>query len=765
MYPIPVKQLSHFLTLLFLIICLNSKAQTDIQQDRCVDPILKQVDANLPGLMMFSRKDNGDKYVNMAALSDSTRMLTWFTCHGLAFDVVKLHDDVYNRIKSGSLDPFNYYKDYFFDLLSDIRTAAALFRQKGRATLNDTGNIYHRIYTYPPVQQARSTLQKEVAMEKLINDLCLQLSLFDSRSPQQLVPSDSFQFRLQLAGRMIRNRDTTTYYNTNPLSSVSRIVIYKQTQDKMFVYDGQGQLADSVPLKADKYASLLKEKEDVFLLYRGWLELQSQQAIAGKEEVARLLNREYTMPYKPVSWEQHKRQLQQTLLEVQEQVDAVASKVMGLIVPPQEETAQLLAAVYRDKPAEISYTPGLGFAYSIIYTRGHKRYELTDHRGNVMTVVSDRKNGVDENSDGLVEYYNADVVSAVDYSPFGSQMPGRTYSVEDKYRYGFNGKENDNEVKGDGNLQDYGMRIYDSRIGRFLSVDPLTKQYPELTPYQFASNRPIDGIDLDGLEYSPASKEDARDATAVRSYPIHPGLLREDVAGAPQREREKLFNQAIERARTMAANIGPTPQFGSLYESQQHDLFRQRMNLNAGYNPDGSKPALMQLAENKTWNKFANNLALPILEAAATEGLARLPFTNRVATSEINAVLHSTTREGAAESILRGIDPYFFSKESRFGRGFYTSTDVSTNIAELEYRGFSRVNTINYGLNASEGKFLNATSPILNIGVKEHPKILEGFAKAHGYDGIIYNSVRQQGGTNIVLFKNFDLLKNGKIVH
>ena len=38
-------------------------------------------------------------------------------------------------------------------------------------------------------------------------------------------------------------------------------------------------------------------------------------------------------------------------------------------------------------------------------------------------------------------------------------------------------------------------------IGRFLSVDPLTKSYPELTPYQFASNRPIDGIDLDGLEY------------------------------------------------------------------------------------------------------------------------------------------------------------------------------------------------------------------------------------------------------------------------
>jgi RHS repeat-associated protein len=71
---------------------------------------------------------------------------------------------------------------------------------------------------------------------------------------------------------------------------------------------------------------------------------------------------------------------------------------------------------------------------------------------------------------------------------------------EGLYRYGFNGKENDNEVKGDGNQQDYGMRIYDPRLGRFLSVDPITAEYSELTPYQFASNSPIFGIDKDGLE-------------------------------------------------------------------------------------------------------------------------------------------------------------------------------------------------------------------------------------------------------------------------
>jgi len=55
-------------------------------------------------------------------------------------------------------------------------------------------------------------------------------------------------------------------------------------------------------------------------------------------------------------------------------------------------------------------------------------------------------------------------------------------------------------VKGVGNSLDFGERIYDPTLGRFFSVDPITKEYPELSPYQFASNTPIQAIDLDGLE-------------------------------------------------------------------------------------------------------------------------------------------------------------------------------------------------------------------------------------------------------------------------
>jgi RHS repeat-associated protein len=83
------------------------------------------------------------------------------------------------------------------------------------------------------------------------------------------------------------------------------------------------------------------------------------------------------------------------------------------------------------------------------------------------------------------------------------EMPGRDTIFKTGYRYGFNGKEMDNETYGgQGNEYDYGFRIYNPRIGRFLSVDPLTQYYPQLNPYQFSSNNPIEFVDIDGLEAS-----------------------------------------------------------------------------------------------------------------------------------------------------------------------------------------------------------------------------------------------------------------------
>ena len=74
-------------------------------------------------------------------------------------------------------------------------------------------------------------------------------------------------------------------------------------------------------------------------------------------------------------------------------------------------------------------------------------------------------------------------------------MPGRRFS-SDKYRYGFNGKERDQETT----TYDYGLRILSPALGRFLSVDPLSAEYPWNSSYAYAENDVIRSIDLEGAE-------------------------------------------------------------------------------------------------------------------------------------------------------------------------------------------------------------------------------------------------------------------------
>ncbi|MCF8255005.1 MAG: hypothetical protein K9H61_13950 [Bacteroidia bacterium] len=174
--------------------------------------------------------------------------------------------------------------------------------------------------------------------------------------------------------------------------------------------------------------------------------------------------------------------------------------------------------------------------------RGNKQFELSNpasanlrtstsirvsiNLGNVLTVVSDRKIEIDESysfqnaggqkysngaytadvagdfnqlnaADGIISSYVAEVISATDYYAFGAPMPERSWQGSE-YRFGFNGKENDDEINGA--IIDYGMRSYDSRIGRFIKVDPLVMTFPFWSPFHFAGNSPILNEDLDGQE-------------------------------------------------------------------------------------------------------------------------------------------------------------------------------------------------------------------------------------------------------------------------
>lgn len=77
-------------------------------------------------------------------------------------------------------------------------------------------------------------------------------------------------------------------------------------------------------------------------------------------------------------------------------------------------------------------------------------------------------------------------------------MPGRSFVGSSGYRYGFNAKEKDDEAKGAGNSYDFGNRIFDPRLGRFLTLDRFSSEFADFSPYIYAANSPIISIDING---------------------------------------------------------------------------------------------------------------------------------------------------------------------------------------------------------------------------------------------------------------------------
>jgi len=131
---------------------------------------------------------------------------------------------------------------------------------------------------------------------------------------------------------------------------------------------------------------------------------------------------------------------------------------------------------------------------------GKRGYELSNHLGNVLTVVSDKPIPHEEKP---IDYWLADIRQATDYSPFGVTLAGRNFTLSgaEKSRNGFQGQEMDDEIKGEGNSVNYSYRMHDPRLGRFFARDPLSKSYPYNSPYAFSENRVIDGVELEGMEY------------------------------------------------------------------------------------------------------------------------------------------------------------------------------------------------------------------------------------------------------------------------
>ncbi|MBK8484758.1 MAG: RHS repeat-associated core domain-containing protein [Saprospiraceae bacterium] len=164
----------------------------------------------------------------------------------------------------------------------------------------------------------------------------------------------------------------------------------------------------------------------------------------------------------------------------------------------------------------------------------------------------------------------SDVMTAQDYLPYGMPIYDKLYKATSTsyYKFAFNGKEKDDETKGAYNSYDYGYRMYDPRICRFLSVDPLTKQFPHYSPYQFAGNTPIQAIDMDGLEEwkvngggtvnGPYSNRDQAEKAALEgNATIHLPPIEVIDFKSHNTSNTNISNKALERVDNIADRLDP----------------------------------------------------------------------------------------------------------------------------------------------------------------------------------------------------------------
>ncbi len=95
-----------------------------------------------------------------------------------------------------------------------------------------------------------------------------------------------------------------------------------------------------------------------------------------------------------------------------------------------------------------------------------------------------------------MDSYTSNIMGCFDFYPFGMVMPGRNGGGD--YRYGMNGMEQDDEVSGKGNSLTTPFRMYNPRLGRWMSTDPVT--HPQFSPYSAFDNNPIYWSDPSGAD-------------------------------------------------------------------------------------------------------------------------------------------------------------------------------------------------------------------------------------------------------------------------
>ena len=160
-------------------------------------------------------------------------------------------------------------------------------------------------------------------------------------------------------------------------------------------------------------------------------------------------------------------------------------------------------------------------------------YFIKDHLGNTRAIID----------------HSSQILEHNDYYPFGMPIAALSYTIiEPQNKYLYNGKWQRSEHPDlSGELQDaynldwfslsrcigkYGARMYDAQICRFPSLDPKADQFAYVSPYNYAENRPVDGIDLWGTQRKAYQELETNNVPAAKKSEIPQGTVGKETKGA-----------------------------------------------------------------------------------------------------------------------------------------------------------------------------------------------------------------------------------------
>ncbi|MBS3915311.1 MAG: hypothetical protein KG003_12520 [Bacteroidetes bacterium] len=267
-------------------------------------------------------------------------------------------------------------------------------------------------------------------------------------------------------------------------------------------------------------------------------------------------------------------------------------------------------------------------------TLTYKQYELSNHLGNVLTTVLDRKTAVvDTNSTGdTVMYYMADVYTAQTYYAFGSSMPGLSYKHDsaDGYRFGFNRSENVIELN---NTNSYEFRFYNPALLRFYAVDLYNKKYPQNSPYIINENNPLLFVEIDGRDniiyliiLPSALKQNGGDWTVTELNALV-SLSNKTFKGLGLNTKVGVYNTLINESTFRTSRMDPTDGV-VVFGSRDEVIKFMRSNVNAAFSKQlegGWEGGADNPEESENYTKYNPNFGIAI-DANALNDVAEIHF-------------------------------------------------------------------------------------------------------------------------------------------